>query len=341
MCDVVANETPRCNLEKIALSIFQYHTSGAKFDPCNSGAEWWTLYLEHDDDVGFHWDRDYGLEDEFDKLVHPQLATVTYMSNVGGPTVVLDMPGNIQQQGYESYPLSSCIISKPVVGKHMVFDGLLLHGAPSDLHNTDDIETSSDEDTICTSENEENIPIQGATPAISNPRVTFLVNVWLNHIPTQSNTSLSPSLLTQLSTEEQCVISNDFSRRCSPVLFPSADDSVKDIIKTTKWTLADDDKSYWLEVPLPPEDALWRVQRDNGANVIQVDCRESPGRISVAQGGCISDRGDESDSSGSGDDASADGAGGAPASPSSDSGDGMARTKAESKSLPSRKRQRI
>jgi hypothetical protein len=55
-----ATTTPRCLLEKLALSIFKVHTNFANFDPANSGAEWWSLSIDSRDDVGFHWDRDYG-----------------------------------------------------------------------------------------------------------------------------------------------------------------------------------------------------------------------------------------------------------------------------------------
>ena len=55
-----ANEDPRCFLEKLALSIFKFHTKDATFNHKLSGAEWWTQVIDCRDDVGFHWDRDYG-----------------------------------------------------------------------------------------------------------------------------------------------------------------------------------------------------------------------------------------------------------------------------------------
>ena len=51
---------PRCYLENLALSIFQLHTKDAVFDPKTSGIEWWTQVIDCRDDIGFHWDRDYG-----------------------------------------------------------------------------------------------------------------------------------------------------------------------------------------------------------------------------------------------------------------------------------------
>ena len=79
---------PRCALEKLARDVFDLHTKGKEagvdYDPGVSGAEWWTLVLDSEDDVGLHWDRDYEMEASADILVHPHLSTVTYLTNVGG-----------------------------------------------------------------------------------------------------------------------------------------------------------------------------------------------------------------------------------------------------------------
>ena len=37
-----SNLKPRCNLEALALSIFEFHTKDATFDARISGAEWWS-----------------------------------------------------------------------------------------------------------------------------------------------------------------------------------------------------------------------------------------------------------------------------------------------------------
>ena len=73
---VRAADAPRCGLEALARSVFDYHTAGATFDPERSGAEWWTQVIDAEDDIGFHWDQDYGVADSGVNL-HPHLATVT------------------------------------------------------------------------------------------------------------------------------------------------------------------------------------------------------------------------------------------------------------------------
>ena len=88
-----ADETPRCVLEECAKSIFEYHTQGVRFDATNSGAEWWTQVIDSRDDIGFHWDKDYGAEEVTGEIWYPNLCTVTYFSFDGAPTVILNRGG--------------------------------------------------------------------------------------------------------------------------------------------------------------------------------------------------------------------------------------------------------
>ena len=43
---IKANEKPRTGLEQLALSIFENHTKGQKFDAEISGAEWWSQVID-------------------------------------------------------------------------------------------------------------------------------------------------------------------------------------------------------------------------------------------------------------------------------------------------------
>ena len=55
---VSADSTPRCLLEKTALSIFRHYTDHLKgINPAKSGAEWWTQVIDSRDEIGMHWDR--------------------------------------------------------------------------------------------------------------------------------------------------------------------------------------------------------------------------------------------------------------------------------------------
>eukprot|EP00961_Rhodomonas_salina_P275503 3722235-Rhodomonas_salina.1 len=48
--------------QKLAKSVFDFHTKdltgGEDYDEDKSGAEWWTLVLDNQDDIGLHWDRE-------------------------------------------------------------------------------------------------------------------------------------------------------------------------------------------------------------------------------------------------------------------------------------------
>jgi hypothetical protein len=143
-----------------------------------SGAEWWTQVVDSEDDIGFHWDRDYGHEGSTGENLYPHLATVTYLTNRGGPTVILSKVGMQSSDDCHSGPANEIVLSKPVIGKHIKFDGRLLHAAPSNLISKDLSERSELPKGIISRDNHQ-IPEKFK-------RVTFLVNIWLNRIPQQA-----------------------------------------------------------------------------------------------------------------------------------------------------------
>ena len=57
-----ANQPPGHGLEALALAIFKFYAKDVKYDPDTSGAEWWTQVIDCRDDIGVHYDRDYGME---------------------------------------------------------------------------------------------------------------------------------------------------------------------------------------------------------------------------------------------------------------------------------------
>ncbi len=83
------------------------------------GAEWWCRATTTDAGFPFHFDRDEGIRSS---IVSPGLATILYLSNAGGPTVILDAtPSRIAapKAGIAVYP-------RP--GRFGMFPGTLLHG---------------------------------------------------------------------------------------------------------------------------------------------------------------------------------------------------------------------
>jgi hypothetical protein len=104
------------------------------------------------------------------------------------------------------------VVSRPLIGKHIKFDGRLLHAAPSDLleevddddedpetNEEDEEDSDDDKSSVVSGEidsdssvQEEKVEDNGSDSGESDDdvdapkRVTFLVNIWINHIPMQS-----------------------------------------------------------------------------------------------------------------------------------------------------------
>jgi hypothetical protein len=83
------------------------------------GAEWWFRATTTDTGFPFHFDRDEGIRRS---IVSPGLASVLYLSNAGGPTVILDAtPSRVAAP-------SAGIAVYPRPGRFGMFPGTLLHG---------------------------------------------------------------------------------------------------------------------------------------------------------------------------------------------------------------------
>lgn len=149
---------PRCLAESVARAVFEQHARGAAFDPARSGAEWWAQVRQSghpEEAIQFHWDTDEAAVEQRGVNVHPHISTVTYLTHCGAPTLVVDRRNSLRPDDAASVrgPIRSGLLSYPQQGKHVAFDGQLLHGT---------------------------VP---RAVAEDGERVTFLVNVWLNHRP--------------------------------------------------------------------------------------------------------------------------------------------------------------
>ena len=136
--------------------------------PSRSGAEFWAVAIsEADQHVDLHFDKDYGLEADHAVNVHPLYGTILYLTDAkGAPTVITSKKEAYVRQDREEAYLEkekiSCVVSHPAVGKHICFDGQLLHFASSDLAMR--------------------APAV-APPGHNHERIALLVNVWNNHRP--------------------------------------------------------------------------------------------------------------------------------------------------------------
>lgn len=193
-----ATDEPRCGIEEYVQQLFQFHTRNAVFDKNDSGAEWWTQVIGENDDIGFHWDKDYALEHNGINLC-PHLASVTYLNNIGGPTCILDHVTPLTVEESLEGRIESTHVSVPVIGKHIAFDGRLLHGSVGSLARH----------------------IEGAA---GDKRVTLLVNIWLNHQPL---TAVGPpdSLIAKLQTPLGVLTNLDFGTTETPTPVDVNDDA--------------------------------------------------------------------------------------------------------------------
>mmetsp|Transcript_4419 Transcript_4419/g.13937 ORF Transcript_4419/g.13937 Transcript_4419/m.13937 type:complete len:180 (+) Transcript_4419:446-985(+) len=89
--------------------------------------------------------------------VTPHLSTVTYLSDVGPPTVVTNLAAPNDTGAAFACCGDKLFVSYHAVGKHVSFDGRFLHAAPAEFARL------------------------GA--AALKARVTLLFNVWLDHKP--------------------------------------------------------------------------------------------------------------------------------------------------------------
>lgn len=170
----------KTKLEGLALTILQrhikeYQLSNNDNDGFQGGAEWWVQVkpitnptesssrLDHDDTtngdeaVDLHYDKDEVLAENFDLGAFPTLSTVTYLTATpsASPTVVFPHTYNTDQDEV----MDEMLLSWPRRGKHLVFDGRLLHGAPA--HHALRSMTSGE-----------------SNEKMDEFRVTFLVNIW-------------------------------------------------------------------------------------------------------------------------------------------------------------------
>lgn len=203
---IKANETPNNSLEAIAKAIFEFHTKGMTYDVSKSGAEWWSQVIHPQDDIGTHWDRDYGLEEEDGLHEHPHFGTVTYLSSQGAPTVVFNKVGSKNLEEPIIGNIEEIAISNSSLGNHLRFNGNLLHAAPAEVAQFDDEEEEEKEEDNNDDDNDdddddEEEDLDTLLKNLSKKRITFLVNIWINHIPSQSQRYEHNSELPTLSND--------------------------------------------------------------------------------------------------------------------------------------------
>lgn len=148
---------------------------------------------DEDDEVGFHFDADYALEQQLPNyMLHPRIATVTYLSDIGVPTLVLNKrspkPSDVTKSSLKGN-ISNGWLSYPEFGKHIAFDGRLLHGAPGTFFpsinfNKPKLQQENDYRSSKRMRLENGSSVHAnSTEGTFGKRISFMVNIWLNHCP--------------------------------------------------------------------------------------------------------------------------------------------------------------
>lgn len=200
---------PRCQVEQLALDIFHAHVPpDLDYDISTSGAEWWAQirpspedtgrYSMHDDQpdklsktgISFHWDKDEDLRLLMGgtTYLHPHLSTVTYLTDLGSPTLAFSNRVQALTGEWIDPPDSGIdgFVSWPKTGKHFSFDGRFLHAAPADLMEPGAFEKQLELPKSSNNNNNDNATDNSQQLKIlkrRHRRVTFLVNIWLNYKP--------------------------------------------------------------------------------------------------------------------------------------------------------------
>ncbi len=127
-----------------------------------------------DEPLSIHWDCDEERKGKHGEHVPPYLATVTYLTSIGAPTLVLPVAADAHGRALEHAESERTgFASFPVVGKHLAFDGRLLHGAHRDDAPAADATASAHSGAHAEAASEPPPP----------ERVTVLVNLWPGHHP--------------------------------------------------------------------------------------------------------------------------------------------------------------
>ena len=144
-------------------------------------------------------------------MLHPRVATITYLSDTGVPTLVMDKcsppPSDPEKKSLDG-SINKAWLSHPRFGKHVAFDGRFLHGGPGRYFPS--VATRSEDSSPPKTKKRK---VEGGDDvAPGGKRVTFMVNIWLNHCPIESE-PLEDDVLDQLTTPWEDAPEHDDDKR--------------------------------------------------------------------------------------------------------------------------------
>ena len=84
---------PRCFIEEAVAalaSLIDVTAFGLSPDVKLAGGEWWVQQMKDTESIGFHYDKDEALASDHWQMSYPVLSTITYLDDIGAPTLILN-----------------------------------------------------------------------------------------------------------------------------------------------------------------------------------------------------------------------------------------------------------
>lgn len=147
---------PRFAIEVAIMLIFQSDFANLR-NKRVKGGEWWVQHRAATEDIGFHHDKDEGMASLKSTMKFPEVSTVTYLTDTGGPTLIFNQT---TPDGNRDVPIlpHQAFLSYPRRNRHLLFRGNLQHGVVGALALQGEV--------------------QGLQLRSSDRRTTLLVNWW-------------------------------------------------------------------------------------------------------------------------------------------------------------------
>lgn len=210
--------TSLCDLEMFAWTIYQHHKAENTWQETElSGAEWWVQIKQRsngvheqcartstEEAIDLHYDKDEELAANFALGAFPALSTVTYLTESQDMASTIVFSRRYEED--EEAPISEMLISHPKLQKHLVFEGNLLHGAPSHPFLRRKLPPKANKVDEC-----------------KDLRITFLVNIWITHkplnvqvLPDEIRESIKTSA-NSAADQPDITFENTYIEKCPPI----------------------------------------------------------------------------------------------------------------------------
>lgn len=96
------------------------------------GVEWWVRLKPSDMPMQFHFDKDESLFRLTGRMRHPLFAGVLYLTDTGGPTLIIDQAISSDGQRLLPHKADQAVLSHPRQNCFVMFPGHLRHGIVTD-----------------------------------------------------------------------------------------------------------------------------------------------------------------------------------------------------------------